>query len=395
MNIILYLKSLSYELQRDITPRPDKQTLKIIRCLIVGLSFMCMTSIIGMGLREAHQFFFVLFIIGIFSLLLRNIWITLFLCWTGFLYTFFRFQIGHAYLINIFLGCVLYYLTKISFKREHITFFLNGVLWLIAINLMYMSIQMLGYDFIFSGQNTSGGTTRILENLRPLGFMGNMSYTAILIAFGIPILASRRKWWLALLLFIPLWRLHCSTVALAALIGLLFILFFKVSRKVWIVCIVLCVLAGSLYLWKSDMPGTERFSQWKLTLRDAKVHPITGWGLDSFRNVTPIKKHLYVISPVYDKNNNIVTASQWDNPHNLYISLFFEWGVIGLFILGGYLRQLGIWFNRSVKEPNTLALAGVGLTVLLVSMGHFPMFLARHCVLAIPIFAMLENQTRA
>ncbi len=395
MKIIHYLKSLAYELQRDVTPRPDKQALKIIRCLIVALSFLCMTSIIGVGLREAHQFFFFLAVIGIFSLLLRNIWITLFLCWTAFLYTYYGFQVGQVYIINVFLGCILYYLTKISFKREHISFFINGILWLIVINLIYMVAQLFGYDFIFSviedGKNI--GAMYSAKNVRALGFMGNMSYTAILIAFGVPLLASRRKWWLSLFLFIPIWHLHCSTVTLTALIGLLFVLFFKIPKKIWIGCVLICIIMGSFYLWKVDMPGTERLEQWRLTLVDAKTHPIIGWGLDSYRNITKNKQHLYAIAPTFN-DGKITHASIWDNPHNLYISLFFEWGVVSLFLLGGYLRQLGIWFNRSIKEPNTLALAGFAVTLLLVSIGHFPMFLARHCVLVVPVFVMLETQTR-
>jgi len=119
--------------------------------------------------------------------------------------------------------------------------------------------------------------------------------------------------------------------------------------------------------------------------------------LDSYRNVISgenifgkrwDKSFEYIINP--EKIGNWVKVNKWDNPHNLVISLLFEFGLFGLVFLIGYLRQLSIWFRRAVKEPNTIALAGFLIGVLIISMGHFPLFLARIVVFVIPCAALLE-----
>ena len=136
---------------------------------------------------------------------------------------------------------------------------------------------------------------------------------------------------------------------------------------------------------------------WHMALMDAKQRPMTGWGLDSYRNYTKQKPYIYIKDPHMDisedKKSRRLTAGFWDNPHSLLISLFFEWGIFGIIILGGYIRFCAIRFMRAIKDPNTLALTTVGLMVLIVSLGHFPMFLSRFCVIIIPLAAMYEIQT--
>ena len=84
-----------------------------------------MLTAIGIKEREVQQWGFMLGLMVIFGLLLRNIWLTLFLGWTVFLFAFFKFEIGLIYVTNIFFGCLLYYLVKVVFKKEHINFFIN------------------------------------------------------------------------------------------------------------------------------------------------------------------------------------------------------------------------------------------------------------------------------
>ena len=376
---------------------------KVIRSFIVGFLFLCLFHIIGVDLREVQQFAFLLGVITIFSFLVANLWITLFLCWTAFLFTYFRFNTGMVYLINVFLGSVLYYTVKVNFKKEHINFFINGVLGLIVLNVIYMFIQVLGFDFLYSGKEVLSANgeqlTRVFDNTRPLGFMGNLGYTGILVSLGMPFLLTRQirfNYLYALCLFVPLFMAKSFLPLAGGLLGMLFVLFFKLSKKLWILIVCLVILMGGLYLKYVDRPGLERLSMWHMVLKDAKLHPVTGWGLDSYRNFTKEKQHIYLMNlrQTQRSENKVVSSDFWDNPHNLFISVFFEWGIVGLFLLGGYLRQLGIWFKNAVKEPNTLALAGAGLVILFVSMGHFPIFLARLAVVIIPIFALFEVQVK-
>jgi O-antigen ligase len=58
-------------------------------------------------------------------------------------------------------------------------------------------------------------------------------------------------------------------------------------------CIIGGLLVGGIFLSRVDFLGTERFSMWKEALSDAKMKPISGWGLDSFRHITKEKPFTY------------------------------------------------------------------------------------------------------
>ena len=377
-----------------------------MRCGIVALLFLSVANLQGLtDNREAQQIVFMLMLVSLFSLLVRNIWVTLFILWTVFLYSFFKFASGSIYLSNIFLGSVLYYLTKASFKKEHAGFFINGFLWFVFLNIAYCSVQVLGYDFMFSKILYNEGFVSYGKNLTPNGFMGSQAIMATLTAFAVPLLATRGSAWAwagaaGLLVLLVLFK--TSLCFLAGAGGLLFVLYYKLPRKIWIGLVLIAALSGLGYVQKIDKIGTERFVQWQRVLSDWKVHPITGWGLDSFANETPTKDFRYAQTiddysyhkePDGKEYTDIKWIKWWDNPHNLYISLLYEFGLVGLILFAGYMRQNFMRFKVAIKNSNTVGLMGFILVVLGVSAGHFPLFLARTAVLIIPAFAIYENLT--
>lgn len=388
--LLRFLFKGSREVSLDYTP----MNLKIMRCAIVALSFLGITTIVGMGTRNAHQFLLMLGVIILFGLLLKNLWLTLFLWWTCFLFTFFKFTTGSIYVQNIFTGCVLFYLVKVSFRKQHVSFFLNAFLWFVVINIFYMALQLFDFDFIYIQEVFKKGISHSEINKLPIGFMGFTAGMGMLMAFAVPILASRRSIWAKIGsfgLFIPLWLSQSSANVIAGLIGLLFVFFFNISRWKWIALIALVLSAGTFYTLKVDRPNPERIPQWKMVLRDAIIHPLTGWGLDSFAHYTERKGHVYSTQEYADEKRILLRV--WDNPHSLYVSLFYEWGFLGLFFLGGYLRQSGIRFQKAIKSPNTIALAGFMLVFLVLSGAHFPIFLARLAVIIISVAALYEVST--
>ena len=356
----------------------NSDVLKIIRIFIIGLTFLCLITVRGMELREAHQFIYMLGTIVLFGLLLRNIWLTLFLWWAVFSYSFFKFNFGHIYLSNIFYGSVLYFLTKLSFEKKHIDHFVTGCLWLTALNLIYMFIQGLGYDFLYDNVYN-----------KMMGFMANPGIIGMFLALMIPFVMSRNLW-AGLLMYIPLGMTIGRFNWLASAVFLMFFLYHKLSKKIWIIVLCIGILLGGVYVYKKPIHD-ERFTMWQLALKDCFHHPITGWGMDTFRNYTEQKAFIYAITPQENVKDKTY-VSWWDNPHNLFISIIFEFGIIPILLLIGYLHSLTKKFKRSIKEPNTIALAGFILSFMLISMGHFPIFLARLAVLIIPSFALLEIQ---
>jgi len=343
--------------------------------------------------REAHNFAYMLGVIVIFGFLLRNVWLTLFLIFCVFSYTYYGFNIGKVYLSNIFYGCVLYYLTKLSFKRKNVDTFITAFMWIIAINCIYMVLQICNLDFIYEAKpwNESGGFGLI--NWQTPGFLGHKAFMGVIMALAVPVFASRvtkHSYLIAGLLFVPIYLSKASTCFISAIIGLLFILWHRISRKLWIGIVAVLIIAGMAYL-KLDMKSQTVFYRakaWRNILMDAKIHPITGWGLDSFRNITKNKKHLYI--RYYTPENNFL--KWWDNAHNIYVQMAFEFGLLPFLLLLGYFRSIVMRFRKCVKEPNTLALTGFILVFFLVSFAHFPMYLARFAVILVPMFALMEVQ---
>ena len=369
---------------------------KILRMFLGVLAFLCCLNIWGLLTREAHQYVWVLASYILFALLLRNIWLTLFMWLTVLLYSIFKFNGGEVYLTNIFTGCIIFYITKIAFEKKHIDWFINMVLWVLVANLLFGVIQVLGWDFIYTRSETFGLWANSYKS--PFGFMSNTSIMATFIALCIPLVASRKGQFstlAAISLFPWFYFLHASSALIAGIIGFLFVVYFKYSKKLFIIVTTFFLLLGIVFfVTKSDRLGTERFSQWKITLEDCIKHPITGWGLDSFRNFSKTKSQVYGFSIGKNIDGVNTNIAMWDNPHNLAISLLYEWGFLSLILLGGYLRQCGIWFRESDKSRNVIALAGFIICFFLTSIGHFPAFLARIMVIAVPCFALFEVATK-
>lgn len=361
-------------------------TRKILRLFIAVFMFATLFQIYNNPPRDAQQIIFNLGAMCLFALVIDNIWVALFTLWTVVLFGLYKCQSGNIYVSNIFAGLVLYYLTKLTYRKEHINFYIKIFLWFTAINLFYSIIQVLGRDFLYSNPVTNNGVISLVQNLHPGGFMLNEAWLGMVLVLAIPLLATRSNVWLSGILFFPIFLTRSSMSMIGACVVFLFILFFRVKRWVFILLLTSCLIAGALFYVYVDQPGTERFDVWTKTLQVVNSHPIIGWGLDSFRRADLPHKNFIFSMDTSDR----AAPALWDNPHNLYISLLFEFGLIGLLIFGGYIRQLAIWFRKSIKSPNTLGLAGFALGVLVLSIGNFPMFLARFCSFIIPCFALLE-----
>ena len=352
---------------------------KILRLFVSAFMFLCVTTIIGLNMRAGHQLLFALGVIILFALLVKNIWLTLFMWLSCLLFTIYKFEFGQVYITNIFYGAILFYITKIAFEKQHIDWFIKIFLWLVVANLGYSILQVLNFDFIYRfSENLYIPFLSFAKIPSPNGFMGNSGITGCLYAFAVPLIA-RKSIWLAVAMLIPIFILRAFAALTGGFVALLFVMWFRVDRKIWIASLMGVLVASGAYLAYFDMPGLERVHLWKMALSDAKCHPIKGFGMDSFRKITSSKN--------FDYQQGEVNPSLWDNPHNLLVSLFFEFGFLVFLILGGYIRHLILLFNRSL---NTIALAGFIVCFFVVSMGSFLAFLCRTMVIIIPMFALYE-----
>lgn len=359
----------------------------------------------GWQFRECQQIFLICGVMAIMALWLKNIWIIGFVLWSIFSYISHGFQMGQVYLSNIFFGSVLYFFSLGCFKKEDIYKYLNVFIWFVVLNLWYIVPQTLGYDPIYQMTMwTQNGFEGFQESNDPVGFMAFRSAMGMLMAMAIPVVMTR-TWKLAklcgFLLIIPIFVSSASIAIIASGFAILFVLWhskFGKMRKFKTLIITLLALAflvgGCLYATKRDdalRSFGERADQWKLVMRDAMIHPIAGWGMDSFRNITEEKKWHYAkcLNQIQGKDNQFATDI-WDNPHNMLVSLFFEGGIIWVIMFLGYFIDITRRFLRSYRMPNTVALYGVMIVAFVLSLSHFPLFLARFMCFLIPMAAMLE-----
>ena len=386
--------------------------LKFIRCCIVAMIFLSVMRMFGwVNQRAAQEIYFQLSVMGIIALLIDNIWVTLFLLLTIFNFVFFKFQIGQNYVSTVFLGSLLYYATKQVFQQKHIDFFIKGLLWFCVINCVFIFLQLIKFDFFEFSFYTEKSVIDYAKGLIPMeelvtytnttGLMGFKALMGVVMALCVPLFASRQNKLskvCAILLFIPLYLSEATVCIIAGIIGLLFVLIFqsfKYKKTILSIIIAILLIGGTFYALKIDNPKSSieaRLYQWKLVLNDSLVRPFTGWGLDSFRHITKEKKQIYVTNARLEGKE--LQVSKWDNPHNLIVSLMFEWGGIAIFLLIGFLRQYVLWFKNAIKTPVAVGLAGFILVTFIVSMAQFPMWLARSAVLIIPVFALFEIEVR-
>jgi O-antigen ligase len=141
-----------------------------------------------------------------------------------------------------------------------------------------------------------------------------------------------------------------------------------------------------------------RYKMWKVVLRDAFKHPIMGWGLDSFRNAGTFKPFIYMqnamtretkavsLSAIQVYNETGVMPPMpgfikqgdaldiWDNPHNEYIMLFYEFGLVGVILFGLFCSDI---VKRFYVTDELIAIIGVFIVFLIISTGQFPFHVVR------------------
>jgi O-antigen ligase len=246
-----------------------------------------------------------------------------------------------------------------------------------------------------------------------MGTFGLKAVMGMYFAFAIPLLASSNKW-VAPLLFLPVGLSMSTGALLGGLLGYLFYLWNKAKRLFFIMLVFLS--AGIAFVvFKFDAPmgmfGT-RPPMWGTVLHDCFRQPVQGYGLDSFRfgNLRYYKEtdtditHLAIKTkiPNTDQEGYAIMEQMkegknfdwWDNPHNEYLQLFFEFGLVGVLIIGFILYSIIERFRKSYRTEQSVAIMGVFIVLLVSSLVQFPFHLARiaHLVPIMLALFMIETE---
>ena len=390
---------------RDISFSNVNQALFVLFFLICPIFFYGGEFNFGASTMRINQMqFFQLGCFAMLILLIENLWIALFIVWAVFLYCYYGFTMGGEYVQNIMLGGLLYYITRRLWGKKDLSWMFKSLLWVAGLNLVWMLGQKFGFgDLIYN--NPKGG-----EIIDPVGLMGIKMAIGMFFAMMVPV-AMYFRWWLAIPCFIPIYFSQGSTAVAGGVFAFMYVTWFK-SRRWFFTLLIPLILVGGLYVYKDSKAGMmiDRARMWKLVTKDALMHPIVGWGLDSFRTKTMIKPFLYWKNArtgytergVERMNadgsgtrtfkggfaNEGDALDPWDNPHNEYIGLFYEFGLPAIILL-----VVIIWEFYSLFSPTRelIALSAILLVTAIVSIGHFPFHLARTAFIPVIAIAMYHN----
>lgn len=353
------------------------------------------------------------------AIFIGNIWLSLFLIWNVFLFIYNGNVVGSSQLINVLIGCLLFMVSRSFFTDNKFEKFQKYILVILGITLVWTVLQHFGLDPIY-GAVSSGGVPFSTPLTDPVGVFGIKMSHGIFMAICLPILASYSVW-LALPLLYPIILMQSSGVVLAVAVIIPFYLFFINRRWFWVSLFFLSLGFG---LFAYHDAGTDnktfvsRFPMWHAVLKYSLQNPI-GYGPDSFRNMNAHKDFVFMsdssyntaighqlkdgmllqfYSPTHDVakvkaiQDNILQHGMpggevnfWDNPHCEYLHLLFEYGIPGILILFGLLREMVIRFAKSAKPRVLIVITSCLLVYAVSSLTQFPLSLARIAYL-FPIF---------
>mgnify|MGYP001587423732 CR=1 FL=1 len=363
----------------------------------------------NMDLRDFQERAFQIGAMVVFAFFVGNLWIGAFLVLNVLSLLLNTPSIGLQQVLNVFLGCVLFSVSHSYFKKNESTPYLKILLWVGALNLFWMILQMNGIDPLYIAQDASGIPQLTATYKDASGLFGIKMANAIFICLLMPILASINLWIVPLLL-VPLYYTRSSVACISILISMGFYIY-HIHRKLFIWFIGISLVGGlayAIYDFKDD-PSTfkSRFPLWHAVTKYSLIRPILGYGPDSFRNYTKQKDFLFYSDydyntalltqrdektayfkyyemdngKMHDKNDrksfDKLTLNWWDNPHNEYFQMLFEYGFLGLFILGGFIRELTLRFKFAIKSKELIVLSSCLLVYAISGIGHFPIHLAR------------------
>lgn len=386
--------------------------------IFIPIEYMSDPSLGMAALRVSQQQMYQVVSIGLFAVfILQNIWLSAFLIWALILYGIYGYAapIGTV-VLTILAGCLIYEAVYRIVDEKSVKLIFGFMIGFAVINMIYMTFQGMGWELIYQEFSTPGYQTQML------GFMGLKAIMGMFFAMALPFMAYKYPK-LALGLFIPLYVSECSSAMVAGIIAYLWQIFF-ISKKWFSILLVVLCIGGAVYTIHDSHAGmfTDRFNMWKVALRDAALKPVLGWGPDSFRCITPDKQFMYwknvrtnqtgkidvkdtiefdntgkydikkypfmnekdivytkIDGRIYSKAN----LDPWDNPHNEYVQLFYEFGIVGVIIFGFLVWDMTQRFN--FMDWNIIAIVGFFISVLVMSIGQFPFHLTRVGIY-IPIF---------
>ena len=316
---------------------------------------------------------------------------------------------GSQMALNIFLGTLLYRVA-LEMKKEDTHKYLKTLIWVCIISLAYMFIQLNDWNFIYTMR---GPDPNVID---PVGLLGIKSIMGFWMALGM-VTSLLICPLVSILFLVPIYLSKATGILVGLGLAVPFFLFY-LRRKLFYIFTPLLVIGGIAYVVFVDAPMgmmSTRIPCWRVALQDVfkgmKIldtnmqspylrNPLTGYGPDAVRAgsmkylmradnrqtvrglATPKGLVTKDGKPYTFKNGawwtpDGVHLDLWDNFHNGLIQLVYEFGVLGVFIIGTLVFYMVERFRASPKTPELVTVSSLILVFIGSSVSQFPLYLGR------------------
>ena len=329
------------------------------------------------------------------------------------------------------MGLMAYHLIYTSkHELKYLPIVLSVVL---VINIAFCILQYYAKDSYF-----------MFDNLQSSGLFLLPVYLGMYAALSAPFLLSWNKLgWLLAVICVLFSRSSLCVGGLA--LGTMFYIYHK-HRPIFVKSSIALVILASIFIFLKDMPSGEfsrRLPVWNMVFSKAMRSPYWGYGSQGYDktlflefssgNTGETKTYLFNTTvkpeneaPIKDiilkiaKENNVDTTRleavhfkdkagvfanlkgvmdelrgrglggyTWLHSHNEFLQIFYNQGVIGLLIIGGFILGIFKRFKNASKEQ--AGLMGSFIALLCIAQVQFPLYLPCVAVLVITLTALLDR----
>ena len=370
--------------------------------------------LIGYDTRDAQHLFYqlssvILFALGMFfdnkpvKWIKLNISIGVLLI--AFVLSWLHTQSGWYIASNLLFGILVYMTIVKTLTKEDIFFIFKGMCFLTVFCIIVLAFQCINWDF--RSAQILGAKNSLIAGVKPESIFFQRSAMGMYFAHHIPILATINIF-LAPILLIPMYWSQSMGAFLGAICGFSFLLWFRKRILFWIF-LVFILGVGIFSLQSSSfkreaMTGINvRLSMWSVVTQDIFQQPL-GHGLDSFANpvkgskfynyhnvdyhtmIKLVKDDNGVVDGATDKDNKLLrmvaeerggSITYSDHPHNEYIWIGYEIGLVAWIILGFIFYFIWDRFKKSRRDMLTCSSMAILICLAVECFFQFPFHLAR------------------
>lgn len=347
-----------------------------IKWVDFGIAFVLAASVLGfvpyrMPLRAQQEVAAKLMcILAVSFFLIKDKWLKLFLAYMAFSAVYFFSKYSLLALMNLTLFVVMMQVIADKLNRERENTLLDAICLIGTAQAGLMYLQANGVWWIFANR------MNIPHNI--VGFTSNPMLASGLVSMCVPAFLRKRKAWVLLFVLPVLIVNHSLQGILATAVVLVWFIARKFAVKDRLVFLGLMIGAVGLWIWLSgewqSFVRYDRLRIWTYCMTNIiPQYPILGCGLgNGFLWWKDIMQGCHVTEAFY-------------HPHNEFIYLAMETGLIGLWLC---LEYLGHGIERLVKnldEIKFIVLLGI-VSGLLNCMVSFTM----HVTIGLVLMAYLS-----